>query len=383
MLRVIQILHHSLGSVNLRAEPESGGQGWHELVAREIAKSTSEFEIECWRPESSSVKTHVWTDSYRVTHRIYPSLRVRYGVELSRSMIADLRAELRENPRTALHLHGIYNLNTYLLAPLFGTRVPIVAHSHERSGVGYGIAHQARRALRKYALRNAARFFVSTDEERSYLSEICGLDKVIIAPLPVDLTQFQMIDRKRARTKLGWRTEDHYMLYVGRLEERKGVEYLLQARRLLASSFPRLHLVVVGSGSFSHKDMNDTILTGQVGYSDLPLYYNAADLCILPSLRESWARVVVESLACQVPVIGTWTGCVPTLVKDGIKGIFVVPMRDSVALADRISEVLPRSEELRFKIDRSRLKNYGSDNFVRQMVLTYRELAARVRTESQ
>jgi len=383
MLRVIQILHHSLGRVYARAEPESGGQGWHELVAREIAKSTSEFEIECWRPESSSVKTHVWTDSYGVTHRIYPSFRVRYGVELSRSMIANLRSELTGNPRTVLHLHGIYNLNTYLLASLFGKRVSIVAHSHERLDAGCGVTQQARRVLRKYALRNVARFFVSTAEEKSYLSEICGLDKVSIAPLPVDLTQFHMIDRKRARTKLGWRPEDHYMLYVGRLEERKGLEYLLQARRLLVPSFPRLHLVVVGSGSLSHKGMNDTILMGQVGYSDLPLYYNAADLCILPSLKESWARVVVEALACQVPVIGTWTGCVPTLVKDGVEGIFVVPMRDSVGLADTISEVLPNSEELRFKIDRSRLEKYGSDNFVRQMVLTYRELAARVGPESQ
>jgi glycosyltransferase involved in cell wall biosynthesis len=240
---------------------------------------------------------------------------------------------------------------------------------------GYGVAQQARRVLRKYALRNVARFFVSTPEERNYLSEICGLDKVSMAPLPVDLTQFHRIERNRARTKLGWRAEDNYILYVGRLEERKGLEYLLQATRMLVSSFPRLHLVVVGSGSLSHKDTNNTIFMGQVRYSDLPLYYNAADLCILPSLRESWARVVVESLACQVPVIGTWTGCVPTLVKDGVKGLFVVPMRESVALADKISEIIPNSEELRFKIDRRKLENYGSDNFVRQMVLNYRELA--------
>jgi glycosyltransferase involved in cell wall biosynthesis len=132
--------------------------------------------------------------------------------------------------------------------------------------------------------------------------------------------------------------------------------------------------VIVGSGILSQKNTDTTTFVGQVRYSDLPVYYNAADISVLPSLRESWGRVVIESLACQIPVIATWTGCVPTLMKEGMDGLFAVPMHDGNALADKISEVLPSSEELRSKIKRRKLENYGSDYFVRQMLANYKEL---------
>jgi glycosyltransferase involved in cell wall biosynthesis len=377
MLRVIQILHHSLGSGYVNAEPESGEQGWHELVAREIAKRTDQVNIECWRPESNIAKMHVWTDSYGVRHKVYPSIRVRYGVELSLPLIADLRGELRENEQIVLHLHGIYNLSTYLLALSFGDKVPIAAHSHDPLESGYGRFQRPRNALRRYALHNVARFFLSTEAERSCFSAAYGADKVRIAPVPVDLTLFRRIDKKRARIKLGWRPEDRYVLYVGRLEERKGLKYLIQASRMLVSRFPRLHLVIVGSGIVSQKKADEMTFVGQVRYSDLPLYYNAADIFVLPSLRESWSRVVIEALACQTPVIATCTGCVPTLMKQGMNGLFAVPMRDAAALADKICEVLPNSDELRSKIKRRKLEAYGSDYFVQQMLTNYKQLGDR------
>ena len=375
MLRVIQVLHHSLGSVHVNAEAESGAQGWHEVVAREIAKRTKDIDIECWRPESSAVRMHIWGDQYGVTHRVYPSIRVRYGIELSRQLIADLRG-VRNNGPILLHLHGLYNLTTYSLAFSLGGKVPIVAHSHDPLASDHGKLRRIQNPLRRYALHNIDRFFLPTEAQSHLFSEICGnRQKIRIAPLPVDLKQFHRIDKEGARRKLGWKPEALYILFVGRAEERKGLRYLIEAQRLLLLRFPSLQVMVAGAGRRQQKVSSNITFLGQVRYSELPVCYNAADVCVQPSLRESWGRAIIESLGCQTPVIATWTGCVPTLMEEGAEGLFTVPMRDSTELANTISEVLRNSDTLRRRIDRKKLEKYDSGNFVTQMLLNYKELA--------
>ena len=377
MLRVIQILHHSIGHVHPQAEPESGREGWHELVAREIAKRSKETKLECWRPESSADVAHVWSDSYGVNHRVYPSLRLRYGVELSLPMMEALRGKVRRNERVLLHLHGLFNLNTYLLALSFGRKVPTTAHSHEPTDSVHQSFLGTRSSLRRFALRKVDRFFLSTETETRQLSDICDVNKTHIAPMPVDTRVFRRMDRGMARRRLGWKADDPYVIYVGRLEERKGLRCLIDAAHILASRFPNLHLVTVGSGPLTDEAASNTTLVGRVAYAELPTYYNAADLTVLPSYRESWGRVVLESLACQTPAIATSTGCVPTLMKEDVGGLVTVPMRDSAALADRISKALPESRALRNKIKRRKLEKYDSDNFVKRMLAYYKELADR------
>lgn len=379
MLRVIQVLHHSLGQTAVNAEPESGLAGWHELVAREIAKRTDEIAIECWRPESTAKRIHVWRDEYGVTHKLFPSNRLRYGVEISVPLIRCL-GEIRRDSRTLLHLHGLYNVGTYLTGFLFGKRLPIVAQSHDPLEFTSRGFRAIQTNLRRVALSKIDTFFLSTETEQTYFSDIFGAGKCRLEPLAVDLELFRQMNRRRARLNLGWRQDQYYALYVGRLIESKGLRYLIQASRMLASQLPDLHVVIVGFGGLKSPlpgtaDLPDNVtLLGQMRYRDLPMCYSAADVFVLPSLREAWGRVIVESLACQTPVIATRTGCVPTLAKEGLDGIFIVPMRDHVALANKIAEVLPRAAAIRRAIVRNRLERYGWDNVVRDMIRVYNKL---------
>ena len=376
LLRVIQILHHSLGHIYANEEPESGAEGWHELIAREIAKRTQDIALECWRPESSAHVPETWTDSYKVAHRVYPSMRVRYGIELSLPLIEALRTEVGKDERVLLHLHGIFNLGTYSVALKFGGKLPIAVQSHDPTpSANRGVA-RLQNSLRRYALHKVDCFFLSSENEAQAFSGVCDPNKVRLTPMPVDTKVFRRTDKRIARMKLGWKDDDYYVVYVGRLEKRKGVRYLMQASQMLAARFPNLHVMAVGSGRLAIEAKNDLELVGRVGYGELPTYYNAADICVLPSLGESWGRVVLESLACQTPVIATVTGCVPTLVTEGVEGLFTVPMRDDAALAVRISEVLPRSGDLRSKIDTTKIERYDSDSFVEQMLVKYEELAS-------
>lgn len=380
MPSVIHILHNSLGPDAFNKEPESGLAGWHELVAREMAKRTTEFAFECWRPESAIKLTQVWEDEYRITHRIFPSIRFRYGVEISIQLIKSLRREIERRDTVVLHLHGTYNVSTYLLSLLFGGKCPIITQSHDPLEFAWGL-RQVQYVLRRFALRKIDRFFVSNESEMDYFSAMFVAGRVRIQPLAVDLELFRPMNKTNARLELGWRTDEPYLLYTGRLVESKGLQYLIKASRMVVDRFPGSHLVIIGTGADRIMGLvkslgltDNVILAGQIKHNDLPTYYNAADVFVLPSLREAWGRVIIESLACQTPVIATWTGCVPILTKDGMKGLFVVPMRDHIALADKISQVLPSVTTLRDTIARDQLKQYDWDNSVRQMLNTYKEL---------
>ena len=303
-------------------------------------------------------------------------------MELSLPMLQDLWTEIRRDGGTLLHLHGIFNLCTYSIALRFGGNVPVATQSHDPIYSTHENFSWIRNSFRKYALRNVDRFYLSSETESAVFGGVCDPRKICLSPVPIDMSIFRRTDKAMAKRRLGWRANDGYVLYVGRLEERKGFQYLVEALHMLASRYPRVHLVAVGYGSLSTESTDDIIFVGRARYFDLSMYYNAADICVLPSLGETWGRVVLESLACGTPVIATPTGCVPTLVNDGVPGLFTVPMRDSGALADSISRILPQSEALRGRMDMRKLEKYDSENFVERLLLDYKELAAEHRVSS-
>ena len=73
----------------------------------------------------------------------------------------------------------------------------------------------------------------------------------------------------------------------------------------------------------------------------LPDYYAAADLCVMPSLYESFGMVALEAMACGVPVIGSRVGGLKVTVQDDVTGL-LVPEGDTAALAAAIAGLLPR-----------------------------------------
>jgi glycosyltransferase involved in cell wall biosynthesis len=284
---------------------------------------------------------------------------------------------LRNKEPILLHLHGLYNLNTYSIALSLGGRIPIAAQSHDALPPGPAKLRRIQNVLRKYALSKIDRFFLPTQAQSQLFSEICtSRRKIRIIPLPVDLKQFHRIEKETARRKISWRPKGSYLLFVGRADERKGLRYLIEAQRILLSGFPNLQVMVAGSNPPQQKIWNNVTFLGPIRYSELPLYYSAADICVQPSLGESWGRAIIESLGCQTPVIATDTGCVQTLKEENIQGLLTVPMRNSTELANTISRTLPNAHAMGRRIDRTKLERYDSTNFVKEMIHNYKELAS-------
>jgi phosphatidylinositol alpha-mannosyltransferase len=140
------------------------------------------------------------------------------------------------------------------------------------------------------------------------------------------------------------------LLFVGRLEHRKGLAYLVRAFRRLKPSYPRLRLVVVGRDDrrMQEKAMSimppryrpDLIFVGSVPQEDLASYYASADIFCAPSLGgESFGIVLVEAMAAGLPIVCSDIRGYRDLVRDQ-KEALMVPPRDPDGLARGIATML-------------------------------------------
>ena len=129
-------------------------------------------------------------------------------------------------------------------------------------------------------------------------------------------------------------------LYVGALEQAKGVETLAAAWPEVAGSLPDARLVVVGRGSL------EAVVRGlgvehvaEVPPEEVAVRMDAASVLVVPSLTEGLGRVIIESFARGRGVVASATGGIEDLVTDGVEGL-LVPPGDSEALAAALVRVL-------------------------------------------
>lgn len=139
------------------------------------------------------------------------------------------------------------------------------------------------------------------------------------------------------------------ILFVGRLEKRKGFNYLLEAYRLVKSKMPDCRLIQVGPGVRllkGHKKyieqygIPDVNFTGYASYDDLARYYATADIVCFPNTgRESQGIVLLEAMATGKPIVASAIGGFLSVLTDGVEG-FAVPPRDPEKLAEGILKLI-------------------------------------------
>ena len=122
------------------------------------------------------------------------------------------------------------------------------------------------------------------------------------------------------------------ILFVGRLEKKKGLKYLLLAFKQLILNGHKLRLLVVGPGKLDSDcqriirsiDTSDLIMIGEVPYNDLPRYYSSADIFCSPSIgSESFGIVLLEAMSCGKPIIASDIDGYNKIINQGDQGILV------------------------------------------------------------
>ena len=204
--------------------------------------------------------------------------------------------------------------------------------------------------------RQADLLVTSTNDESAELVHAYGADpaRVFVVPPGVDLSMFQPIDRAEARRKIGYGA-GRLLLFVGRLERLKGVEVAIRALALLSDrAHDDLRLLILGEdstdGDESEKERLKAVASavgvrervdflGSVAHHELPFFYSAADVCVMPSYSESFGLVGLEAQACGCPVVGSGVAGLRSVVRDEVSG-YLIDSHDPAAFAERIGRLL-------------------------------------------
>jgi glycosyltransferase involved in cell wall biosynthesis len=222
------------------------------------------------------------------------------------------------------------------------------------------IAH-TRLATEQRILTEGDRVVATSPQEKEHLrSFVAKKGAIDIIPCGVNLQTFHQMSKIEARSILGLDPQAAIVLYVGRFDPRKGIETLVKAfaqvKEKTTANSPRL--IIVGGSDPQRADGQEkeiianlvqsleigshTEFVGQVGHDRLPLYYTAADVCVVPSHYEPFGLVAIEAMACGTPVIASNVGGLKFTVVPGETG-YLVPPKNVEAFADSIDRVLSNS----------------------------------------
>jgi glycosyltransferase involved in cell wall biosynthesis len=209
--------------------------------------------------------------------------------------------------------------------------------------------HRKRRQLTFEALRAADGVVtVSRDLARRVIDGGVDPDKVQVVYSGVDPTTFYPGPKLDARRRVGLAPNDApVLLYVGRLAEEKGIDVLIDACSILSKAGRRFQCRIIGHGHLAGSlqaridrlDLGDRVrLLGARRQEELPDWYRAADVFVLPSHSEGVPNVLLEATACGLSCVATRVGGVPEMSDRG--DIRIVPPAAPAALAEAIREVL-------------------------------------------
>lgn len=176
-------------------------------------------------------------------------------------------------------------------------------------------------------------------------------EKITFVSNGVDTEKFSPnVPPKDLRRQYALAPETRVVLCPRRLEPKNGVKYLVEAVPAVLLECPETRFFIVG-GSYPDQlallqekarelgVQDQIIFAGSVPNAEMPSWYTAADVVVLPSLKEATSIAGLEAMACGRPLVGTNVGGIPHLITDGRTGLLVEP-RDSDGLANALVRLL-------------------------------------------
>lgn len=195
---------------------------------------------------------------------------------------------------------------------------------------------------------------VSQDCARHAVRAGASPDRTVVIHNGIDLSRFYPSAAAPAEVRERYGISQHakLALFVGSLNEHKGTDILLQAMPHVLREVPDASLLVVGEGPAiegllalrESLGLQDKVLfAGYIPNTEVPLYENACDVFVLPSLREPFGIAAVEAMGCAKPVIASRTGGLAEIIDHGETGLLTDP-GNSEQLAAAIIRVLTDRE---------------------------------------
>jgi glycosyltransferase involved in cell wall biosynthesis len=205
--------------------------------------------------------------------------------------------------------------------------------------------------LTRQTVRRATQIIADSESTRADVLRILGVppEKVVTIPAGVGEEMHPLDDPEPVRAlRQRYELPDRMLLYLGTLEPRKNVLAVIEAYALLRQRPGFAHqLVIAGGKGWYYEEIyarveqlglrDAVIFPGYIPEAELPVWYNAADLFVYPSLYEGFGLPPLEAMACGTPVIVSNVSSLPEVV--GEAGL-TVPPHDVEALANAIQSLL-------------------------------------------
>lgn len=250
--------------------------------------------------------------------------------------------------------------------------------------------------VEKACLETAERTVATSPQEQEHMRDLVSQKgNIDIIPCGTDIERFGDISRSQARLRLGIPKSSLVVLYVGRFDRRKGIETLVRGMsRSVLPGIADVRLIIVGGSRPGQSDGKErerieglvdelglrqyTTFPGQVSQEDLPYYYAAANVSVVPSHYEPFGLVAIEAMASRTPVVASAVGGLKYTVVSEKTGL-LCPPKDDKAFAEAIDRLLSRPEwrEKLGQAARQRVETMFSWNGVaRQLSELYESLLA-------
>jgi len=224
---------------------------------------------------------------------------------------------------------------------------------------------------------------ISREVQRRVLNRYGMAPEVIYHGVNQQHFRFNDDHRDAIRKSLGIGEEEYLALFVGPLWKHKDILTLIEAIPKVLENNRKVKFLIIGRGSdykrmmqkIDNLNINDYVITLEY-VEDVAPYYSAADIFVMPSVKEEFGLVYVEAMACGLPVIAVNGHVVPEVVGDA--GLLFEP-RNSDDLADKIIELI-NNKELYEKLKRKgleRAKRFTWEKAAKQYYEIYKEVLNR------
>ncbi|QSO45436.1 glycosyltransferase family 4 protein [Alicyclobacillus mengziensis] len=350
--------------------------------------------LEAWQRSGEDVQALIQVQNPRVREELPSYVQ---GVTLERNHLWSVRWQWRERLELAVsgQTYDVWNPHFSYYAwgavnrPLF-CEIPMVTHFHgpwayeskvEHGGLLQQTRFAIQKAIEKRVYRASDQFIVLSHAFKDVLVDNYDVpaDRVHVIPGGVDVRRFcPGDDEGRVRQELNLPQDKTILVSVRRLAHRMGLDRLIHAVSTLRHDFPKLLLVIIGTGGLE-RELRALVtelgveahvyFAGRVSDEDLPKYYQAADLSVVPSVAfEGFGLITTESLACGTPVVGTPVGGIREVLQ-GLDGEMLCPGSSVPHLVEGLGRALghvsrlPTAEQCRAYV----LQNYTWDVIIPQI----------------
>jgi len=234
------------------------------------------------------------------------------------------------------------------LKEIYGVPLVVTAHGYDIYDLPF--RDQKWKDLITWTLKSADAIITVSRSNEESIRKLGITKQVHVIPNGFRSDLFYPYDQTECRRTLGLPLNKKIILTVGNLVEVKGHQNLIEGMADVIAERQDVFCVIVGSGHLKEKleqhirslRLEDhVVLVGGKPHDEIPLWMNACDLFVLPSLRESFGVVQIEAMACGKPVVATRVGGVPEVITSEDHGLLVEPA-DPSDLAEKILVALDR-----------------------------------------